>query len=164
MSASDPNCVFVTSNSEAAYTIVDWLKTQGVQAEVQTHMKESDGVMMTPFANSDTSSHLEIHIANVERADEIRELIISRKDELLSHAEAVDKAPPEDMVVECEACGKTTVFPGNLQGTVQDCPHCGAYLDVPGGEDEFDWSIVDETQSEDAESGSDDEADSQTWG
>lgn len=164
MSASDPNCVFVTSNTEAADIIVDWLRSQGVQAEVQTHIKESDGVMMTPFANSDTSNHLEIHIADVDRAEEIRELILSRKDDLLSHAESVDKAPPEDMVVECEACGKSSVYPGEMQGTVQECQHCGSYLDVPGGEDEFDWSIVDETQSEDELSENEDEDDSQTWG
>ena len=31
----------------------------------------------------------------------------------------------------CEDCGKPTTFPASKQGSVQTCPHCGAYLDVP---------------------------------
>lgn len=35
--------------------------------------------------------------------------------------------------VVCEKCGERSTFPSALQGTVQNCPHCRAYVDV--GED-----------------------------
>jgi hypothetical protein len=40
--------------------------------------------------------------------------------------------------VVCEECGKSTSFAASMKGTVQDCSHCAAFVDV--GEDEsFDW-------------------------
>lgn len=36
--------------------------------------------------------------------------------------------------VRCEECGKHTMFPATERGRVQNCPHCGAYVDV--GEDD----------------------------
>jgi hypothetical protein len=31
----------------------------------------------------------------------------------------------------CDACGATVTFLGSEAGTVQDCPKCGGFLDVP---------------------------------
>jgi hypothetical protein len=36
--------------------------------------------------------------------------------------------PPVEVV--CEECDKTSTFPAEERGSVQNCPHCGAYLDV----------------------------------
>lgn len=33
--------------------------------------------------------------------------------------------------MKCDGCGKTVSFPANQQGTVQECPECGGYIDVP---------------------------------
>lgn len=35
-----------------------------------------------------------------------------------------------DIQVTCEDCGKSTSFPNSLEGTTQECRHCGAYVDV----------------------------------
>jgi len=42
---------------------------------------------------------------------------------------------PQTIEAQCEDCGKTSTFAGSLNGTVQECPHCHAYLDVG----EFEW-------------------------
>jgi hypothetical protein len=34
----------------------------------------------------------------------------------------------------CEECGEESSFPGNQRGSTQDCPHCGAFMDVGGDE------------------------------
>jgi hypothetical protein len=34
------------------------------------------------------------------------------------------------VVATCEECGRSSVFPAEQKGTVQDCPHCGRYMDV----------------------------------
>lgn len=39
--------------------------------------------------------------------------------------------------VTCEECGKRSQFPAEQHGSVQECPHCRAYVDV--GED--DWGV-----------------------
>ena len=43
--------------------------------------------------------------------------------------------PPIDVV--CEECGGSTSFPAAQKGSVQNCPHCQAYVDV-GDEVPFD--------------------------
>ena len=45
--------------------------------------------------------------------------------------------------VQCEECGKISFFPDSLNGTTQECSHCGAYVDVG----ELDW----ETEADDPE-------------
>jgi hypothetical protein len=48
----------------------------------------------------------------------------------------------------CDECGKVNAFPGNVSGTVQNCLHCGQYMDV-GELDEFDdWSDAEEAEPE----------------
>jgi uncharacterized paraquat-inducible protein A len=32
----------------------------------------------------------------------------------------------------CEECGRVATFPPQQAGSVQACPHCKAYLDLPG--------------------------------
>ena len=44
-------------------------------------------------------------------------------------------APPNG----CWDCGQPLRFPARQRGNVQECPHCGAFVDVPGGEEFDDW-------------------------
>ena len=37
--------------------------------------------------------------------------------------------------VVCEECHQTSSFPAAMDGTVQDCPRCGAYVDVGDAQD-----------------------------
>lgn len=57
----------------------------------------------------------------------------------------MDETPFE---LTCEECGKLMTFPLSALGTVQTCPHCGEYVDVPGDDDEddFDWSEDEEDE------------------
>lgn len=151
MSTRAPSCVLITDNRLAADLVAAMLNNNGIMAEIKTHMKESDGLVLTPFANSNMSDHLEIHVADLEQVQEAEELIAANEELVAQTAEKLSAPPPEDVIVACEACGKSTLFAGALQGSVQDCPECGAYMDIPGGEEEFDWSVVDETIAEDDE-------------
>ena len=36
-----------------------------------------------------------------------------------------------EVSLTCESCGETTAFPGKARGTVQNCPECQEYVDVP---------------------------------
>lgn len=39
--------------------------------------------------------------------------------------------------VTCEDCSGVSTFPHRERGTVQNCNHCGAYVDVPGDEEDI---------------------------
>lgn len=56
-----------------------------------------------------------------------------------------------DIPVRCETCGTESTFAAKLRNSVQDCPHCGAVVDVG----ELEWPYDDEWQS--AEPEADDE-------
>jgi rubrerythrin len=53
---------------------------------------------------------------------------------LIRHHERLEaeRSSEQGMQVEatCDECGKTAAFSATQRGTVQECPHCGAYLDV----------------------------------
>ena len=53
-------------------------------------------------------------------------------------------AAGDPIYVTCEDCGKRSSYPPSQRGTVQDCPHCHAYVDV----DDMPWA-----ESEDADDG-----------
>jgi hypothetical protein len=69
----------------------------------------------------------------VERADaeRARTCILKyeadrREREGVGHS--IDDDTPVQVV--CEDCAKPSTFPASQLGTLQDCPHCGAYVDV----------------------------------
>jgi rubrerythrin len=82
----------------------------------------------------------------VSREDAEQAVGVIRKWEQVEAA----RAAPSDEEVEatCEECGQTSSFPVAQDGTVQDCPHCGAYMDV--GEEDLpdDWEEEGEDEGE----------------
>src|SRR5262249_49187753 len=62
-------------------------------------------------------------------------------------AEAARSGPIE---VVCEECGAAATFPAVQTGTVQECPECGAFLDV-GAEDGHagDWGVSEDEEASD---------------
>ena len=73
----------------------------------------------------------------MNQAPQATQLLEEQKERFVGRAER-SAGTPEEVEATCEACGKVTVFPGSDAGTVQNCAHCRAYLDVPGGDDS-DW-------------------------
>jgi Zn finger protein HypA/HybF involved in hydrogenase expression len=43
----------------------------------------------------------------------------------------------ENVFVRCDECGQTSRFTAKDRGSVQECPHCGEYVDV-GKSDDFE--------------------------
>lgn len=59
---------------------------------------------------------------------------------------------PKSISVHCEHCGKDSQFSESLNKTVQDCPHCGSFVDVGDSGWEFDEDEIISDQDEDPES------------
>jgi hypothetical protein len=68
--------------------------------------------------------------SNLEKARPL--LMKYEQRQRLQSRPAKGSAERERDVIEvvCEECGKTSHFGGSKSGTVQDCAHCGAYVDV----------------------------------
>lgn len=84
----------------------------------------------------------------VSRADAERAAAVIRQHEQ-QEAER-SSAHGTEVEATCEECGKTASFPAAQRGTVQNCPHCGAFLDV--GEEDLPGEFREE--GEDNENGS----------
>jgi hypothetical protein len=91
---------------------------------------------------------IEVWVVNPEDAAKARDLI-AENEEIVSAS-----APPDDettILAFCEECGRSSEFPGNCRGTIQDCPHCGRYMDVE--EDDTDRTVANHPSSDNSPSG-----------
>src|SRR5262245_66218929 len=115
----DPKCVYVTDRASKAEVIVLLLGENNIAAQL---------VNPVNLAGQELGSANGIEVwvndfADAERAMEV----IARHREVLK-----EKAERTYIVkVECYVCGKVCEFPAADAGTVQTCPHCGEYLEVP---------------------------------
>jgi len=108
--------VSVPSEVEAA-AIVSVLAEQGIAA------KATGG--LTAGFRAEAPGEVEVLVADVD---------MSRATEILEefHAEPTtsdDTSVP--VVVTCDACGEQATFGPDTRGSIQSCPECAAYLDVP---------------------------------
>jgi hypothetical protein len=120
MALRDPVAVYKAAHSFEAHLLRNALGNAGVEA----------------FVTEDIS-HAEIHKPQVwvERADVERVRPIfedyERRAAELRHARTQDEEQAEPaMEVVCEDCGERSGFVASQLGSVQQCQHCGAYVDV----------------------------------
>jgi hypothetical protein len=146
----DERCVYVADSLGSAEVIVVWLGDQGVPAQVMNGATQGGLVGLTPLSTSGVASAgFEVWVNDVSQADRARQLLEEHhRDIAAKREEAAESVGP--VAVVCEECGHETVFAGNQAGTTQDCQECGAYLDVPGPDDD-DWGAVDDDEEHDDE-------------
>ena len=90
------------------------------------------------------NSQVWVHRRDAERARVILAQYVRRKIERKAANKAKD---PQTIEVQCEECDKVTSFAGQLKGTVQECRHCGSYVDVVVSDDS-DKDIPGDTQTD----------------
>ena len=118
---SEENLSFLLSVASEieATTIVDVLAERGIRAV-------SSGGLKTGF-KAEAPGEVSVLVAadDVDRAGQIL-------DEYHAPSEptAVGSGP---VVFACDACGEQVTFDAETRGTVQSCPECAEWLDVPGG-------------------------------
>jgi hypothetical protein len=141
----DPKCVHVDYNLAHAQLVVGWLGSHGIAAEVMNEMTLGGFEGLVSILPSKLSFRgVEVWVNNPADADRARQLIADHAAEL--QASRGNRTGEVEAV--CEECDQPTTFPASEQGTVQQCPHCGAYVDVPGADDEWD---VGEPEDEEGE-------------
>ena len=125
----DPKCVYVADNLGLAETTVVFLGQQGISAQVMNPMTLGGLVGLTWLSPTGVSANgIEVWVDDPAQAEEARQLLQAHAD---SKAFKVEQAVRTGKVAAiCDECGKPGVFPGSQLGSVQNCPHCGAYMDV----------------------------------
>lgn len=122
---SDEYCVYRAAGIGEADVVVAWLSEQGIAAEVKD--RNASVTMQVPLIVAPAG--IEVCVVDSEDADRAREL-------LRDHLDEIKRTPPQRLSgkpvdAACESCGKTSTFPPEQSRTVQICPHCSEYMDVP---------------------------------
>ena len=133
MALEDPVAIYETVSNVEAFVVRDILLAAGIEAFVV----EDVSPMMT-ILGSMQKPKVWVERGDVERAKPILEKHERRNLELQEDAEC-DKSPVQ---ATCDECGKRSPYPPKQRGSVQECPHCGAFVDVEiEGEGEIEgWS------------------------
>jgi hypothetical protein len=127
----DPKCVFVGDNVGIAHAVVAHLGSHDIEAQVMNEMTMGGFEGLTAWLPGKASLRgLEVWVVNPDDAEHARR-IIAENDEELKRAQSSRARRTEPVSAICEECGQSATFPPSEQGTVQDCPHCGKYMDVP---------------------------------
>jgi hypothetical protein len=126
----DPKCVHVADSLSEAEAAVDFLKGHGLPARIIDPATVGDPLGLTGTAGAGVPSPgLEVWVDDAANAaPALQKLQEFAADQTKKGADKETKGPVE---AECEECGKTSTFPAAQRDSTQDCPHCGAYLDVP---------------------------------
>jgi hypothetical protein len=143
----DPRCIFVTDHPGEADVVVIWLGQQEIAAQVMNRNTMGGLEGLTPWVGV-SARGIEVWVKDADDASRAGQLLAAH------HALQAGKAPesttPRGPVnVLCEECGASVAFPGADHGSVQDCPECGAFIDVLDGDEEWE---------EPADEGEEDEA------
>jgi hypothetical protein len=136
----EPRCILTTQEPGAAESIVALLKENGFDASIQAVAEKGlEGVGAMSGFGSETKG---IFLPDEDQATQA----IAFLREALAPPEPTEPEKEYDIVVVCEECGHQVIFSSKLKGTVQECPKCIAYMDVPDEEDDFDYGEPEEDE------------------
>lgn len=115
-------CVYRARTVEEGDIVAAWLDARGVAA----HVKERHvlGLEFGPLASYRRG--VQVCVMGDETAVRARALLVEWEER-----EDVTETAAGSVSATCEECGATSEFPGAARGSVQDCPHCHQYIDVP---------------------------------
>src|SRR4051812_26827194 len=109
-----------------AEAVVGWLAAQDITARALDASSLGGGDGLGAIAGGDTHG-LEVWVNEPDLAEKARRLLVEFEARRRTDREA--RTGTVDVV--CEDCGRSATFSAAEEGTVQECPHCGGFLDVP---------------------------------
>ena len=145
MALRDPVAVYNAANNVQAHLVRNVLISAGVEAFVTEDISQV-GTWMLGLIPEIHKPQIWVERSEIERAKSILEEMERRSSELRDTDPHEETLPEEEIEVSCEKCGQCTRFPPAQRGSVQQCQHCGAYVDVEDSATTEEWP-----ESQDAE-------------
>jgi hypothetical protein len=139
----DPKCVFVADNFGQADIVANWLDEHGIPAQVMN--QATLGGLVSPLLTPAVG--VEVWVVDPAHAPEAIRLLGER-----ALADVAKERTGAPVAVVCEECGASSTFPASCRDTVQDCPHCSAFLDVVDPDEDDGAAPVDEFDNDDESS------------
>ncbi|HLW66418.1 MAG TPA: DUF2007 domain-containing protein [Gemmataceae bacterium] len=134
--------VYRPRNSLEASLLAQTLNEIGIEAHVQEGLHPESA--MEPLVGTALWSYAPRILVFADQAEMARQILLGWEEQKRQEEARASEGPPIDVV--CEACGKSTSFPASQRGSVQNCGHCHAYVDVGEidfAEESFDFSEAD---------------------
>ncbi len=133
MSLQDPVAVYNAGTNVEAHLVARMLDEAGVAAAA---VEDASVVGLWAFGLLP-----QIHKPQVwvERADLARAVALLKQYERDLIAKQRVATDGEPIAVTCEDCGEVSHFPAQHKGSVQECSHCHAYVDVDDELPFDDW-------------------------
>ncbi len=137
MISRDQRCVYVVDNFADGGLVVALLGEEGIEAEIinSATLGGLEGVAsMAPRAGI---KGMEVWVHDLAKVEPAKQILEERFEQVRS-LRAQREARTGTIDAACEECGRSSTFPASQGGTVQDCPYCQKYMDVPDPDDEWD--------------------------
>jgi Putative prokaryotic signal transducing protein len=129
MPAQDPVAVYNAANNVEAHLVCNMLASAGVEAFV-TEDNSQVGVTMLGHLAEIHKPQVWVDRSNIEQARPILEDYARRSAELQDPGPETTLVGDATIEAICEECNEHSTFPAAQRGSVQNCPHCGAFIDV----------------------------------
>jgi len=147
MPLQDPVAVYTARTNTEAQIVRHLLIQSGVEAFAVEDLSVVGLWMGGTIPGVDTPK-VWVDRADVERAVPIlREYEQRAAERRLAEPTSVSAGPGVEAT--CDECGECSPFPPEQRGTVQECPHCGAYMDVGADESSGEWQEVSDEEAAD---------------
>lgn len=145
MALRDPVAVYNAADNAELYLVQNALAESGIEAFV-TEENSQAGASLPGLIPEQHMPQVWVERIDVERAWPILEAFEKRQAGL----QPAPVGSSEDILVECEECQKQATFPAAQRGSVQQCPHCGGFVDVGEAESIDEWEAAAEEDLEDS--------------
>jgi hypothetical protein len=142
MALRDPVAVYTAASNVELQLLRIALETAGIEAFAIEDVSQV-GTWMLGLMPEIHKPQIWVDRADVDRARPVLDEYERQVAERRAGHRRDQPSKKSAVAVICEDCGVTSTFAAELSGSIQDCPHCGAYVDV--GDDESLDSETDES-------------------
>lgn len=148
MEMEDPVAVYNAKSDAEAQLLEQLLKDAGIDATIVEDQSVA-GLFADGAITHLPSPQVVVARADAERTAEVLLQFDQARQQLQSQARA--NAELTFVTAVCEECGQSSTFTGTLVGSVQDCPHCGKFMDVAADGEDLEWGDPEDEEAEDDE-------------
>ncbi len=121
----DLTCVYRAADLGEADIVAAWLADQGITI----HVKNRYSAVNVFVPSVSAPKGIEVCVVDPTQVELAKTLV---RDHLEQRKEKTEDAQSGQTIeTVCEECGKAARFPIEQRGTVQTCPYCRKYVDVP---------------------------------